>query len=167
MKKYFGKNRKLVVSLFTRAFSLSHAPLYISLPAYLSVAVRCAPQSTYRDRGEIGWVYLPLSAYTTTLLVMVDRVKRVGRAPTNLSRLGWFYHHDGMYARKRPLPLCVYSVLGTIVVINVWVGGLWCQTSLGFPIYYLCSHLLIRILFISGMSARAFYKTFGASYSRV
>ncbi len=29
-----------------------------------------------------------------------------------------------MYARKRPLQFCVYSVLGTIVVINVWVGGL-------------------------------------------
>ncbi len=26
---------------------------------------------------------------------------------------GWadFYHHDGMYARKWPFPLCVYSVL--------------------------------------------------------
>jgi hypothetical protein len=36
------------------------------------------PQSTYRSRGEIG------RAYTTTLLVMVDRVKRGG---------AWTPHH--------------------------------------------------------------------------
>jgi hypothetical protein len=36
-----------------------------------------------KGRGAIGGVYLALSAgvYTTTLLVMVDRVKRGGRAP--------------------------------------------------------------------------------------
>jgi hypothetical protein len=89
MKKYFGKNRKLVVSLFTRAFSLSHAPLYVSLPAYLSFAARCAPQSTNKGRGEIGGAYLPLSAYTTTLLVMVNRVKGGGRAPLQP-------HHAGL-----------------------------------------------------------------------
>jgi hypothetical protein len=37
-------------------------------------------------RGEIGGVYLPsqLPAYTTTLFVMVDRVKGGGRAPLTL-----------------------------------------------------------------------------------
>ncbi len=30
-----------------------------------------------------------------------------------LARLGYFFHHDGMYARKCPLPLCVYSVFRT------------------------------------------------------
>ncbi len=37
---------------------------------------------------------------------MVDRSKGGGHAPPTLTRLGWFYHHDGMYARKWPLPLC-------------------------------------------------------------
>ena len=50
---------------------------------------------------------LSAGAHTTTSLVMVDRVKGGGRAPPNLTRLGWFYHHDGMYARKWPLPLCL------------------------------------------------------------
>ncbi len=33
-----------------------------------------------------------------------------GRAPPTLISLGKIFHHDGMYARKRLLPLCVYSV---------------------------------------------------------
>jgi hypothetical protein len=47
-------------------------------------------KSTYRGRGEIGGGYLTLSCsvYTTTLLVMVDRVKVAGRAPPTLTRLG-------------------------------------------------------------------------------
>ncbi len=55
---------------------------------------------------------LSAGAYTTTLLVMVVRVKRVGHAPPphTFTRLGWFYHHDEMHIRKRPLPLCMYSV---------------------------------------------------------
>ncbi len=31
--------------------------------------------------------------------------------------LGILFHHDGMYARKRSLPLCMYSVLQTISLI--------------------------------------------------
>ncbi len=46
-------------------------------------------------------------AYTTTLYVMVDKVKEGGRAPPTLTSLGLFYPHDGMYAGKWPLPLCV------------------------------------------------------------
>jgi hypothetical protein len=38
--------------------------------------------------------------YTTTLLVMVDRVKGGGRAHLTLTREGCIYHHDGRYARK-------------------------------------------------------------------
>ncbi len=41
------------------------------------------------------------------------RVKGCGRAPSSLTRQGWFFHHEGMYARNRQLPLCVYSVLET------------------------------------------------------
>jgi hypothetical protein len=41
-------------------------------------------------------------AYTTTLLVMV---KGGGRAPPAFARLGRSYRHDGMKARKWPLPI--------------------------------------------------------------
>jgi hypothetical protein len=69
------------------------------------------PQSTNGGRVEIEGVYLPSAgAYTTTLSVMVDIVKGGERAPPNLTRLGCFFHHVGMYARKWPLPLCVHSV---------------------------------------------------------
>ncbi len=71
--------------------------------------VKCTPQRTYRGRGGIGGSFSALSAgaNTTTLLVMVDRVKGSGCAPPTLTRLGWFYLHDGTYARKWPLPLCL------------------------------------------------------------
>ncbi len=52
-------------------------------------------QSTYRGRGEIGGVYLPSPE---------------GRRACNPSpsSAGWFYPHDGMYAKTSPLPLlCV------------------------------------------------------------
>ncbi len=62
----------------------------------------------YRGRVEIEGVYLP---YTSTLYMMVDVVKGGGRTSPPGTRLGWFFHHDGMYVRKRPLPLCVYSVV--------------------------------------------------------
>ncbi len=78
------------------------------------------PQSTYNGRVEIGGVHLPqrrstlsAGAYTTALyvMIMVDIVKGGGRRPPPPSRLGWFFHHDGMYAaRKWPLPLCVCTL---------------------------------------------------------
>ncbi len=44
----------------------------------------------------------------------MDVVKGGGRAPPSLSPAwGYFFQHDGMYARKRPLPLCVHSVAKT------------------------------------------------------
>jgi hypothetical protein len=52
---------------------------------------------------------LSAGANTTALLLMVHRVKRIERALPILNRLGCVYHYDGMYARKWPLPLCVYS----------------------------------------------------------
>jgi hypothetical protein len=54
---------------------------------------------------------LSAGAYTTTLLVMVDRVKVGGRAHPTLTRLGSIYHHDGVYARKWPLPAYLHSVV--------------------------------------------------------
>ncbi len=51
-------------------------------------------------------------AYTTTVLMMVDRVKGGGCAtPPPLTRLGWIYHHEGMYARKLPLPVYLYFLV--------------------------------------------------------
>jgi hypothetical protein len=62
--------------------------------------------------GGGGVSALLLGAYTTTLLVMVDTVKGGGRTlPTN-TRLGRIYHHDGIYARKWPLPVYLYSLVG-------------------------------------------------------
>ncbi len=54
---------------------------------------------------------LSARAYTATLHVIADKVKGGGSAPPP-SLPGWadFFHHDGMYARKWQLPLCVYSV---------------------------------------------------------
>ncbi len=39
---------------------------------------------------------------------MVDIVLGDGRAPPTSTSLGWFYPHDGMYARKWPLPVWVH-----------------------------------------------------------
>jgi hypothetical protein len=69
----------------------------------------------YRGRVEIGGLYLPsqLERTSTTLYMMVDIMKVGGRAPPTITRLGQFLHHDGMYARKWPLPLCVYNEVHT------------------------------------------------------
>jgi hypothetical protein len=55
---------------------------------------------------------LSSGAYTTTLLVMVDRLKGGRRAPR--PRLGWIYHHDGVYDRKWTLPVYYTLVCGTL-----------------------------------------------------
>ncbi len=68
--------------------------------------IESPPQSTYSG----GVSAISAGANTTTLHVIVDKVKG-GRAPPALNRLGLFYHHDGMYARKWPFQLCVYSVV--------------------------------------------------------
>jgi hypothetical protein len=46
------------------------------------------PQSTYRDRGEIGGMSLSAGAYTTTLYVMVDIVKEGWHASPTLTSIG-------------------------------------------------------------------------------
>jgi hypothetical protein len=52
---------------------------------------------------------LSAGAYTATLKVMVTRVKGGGgvHPPPSLARADFY---DGMYARNRHLPFCVYSV---------------------------------------------------------
>ncbi len=69
-------------------------------------------QSTYIGRDEIGWNSpLSWSVYSTaTLYVMVNKCceRRWACTPCPHHRQGKFFHHDGMYARKRPLPLCVF-----------------------------------------------------------
>ena len=51
---------------------------------------------------------------------MVYRVKGRGRALPAFTRPGWFYHHDGIYARKWPLSLCVYSVSQTLLAPTLY-----------------------------------------------
>ncbi len=51
---------------------------------------------------------------------MVNVVKGGGRAPPTVTNLSQFFHHNGMYAKKRPLPLCVYSESQTL---PWWLGG--------------------------------------------
>ncbi len=65
-----------------------------------------------RNWGSVS--ALSAGAYTTTLYMMVDTVKGGGRAPSTLTRLGWFFHHYGIYSRKWPLPLWVYSVITSL-----------------------------------------------------
>ncbi len=62
------------------------------------------------EMNRVSVSALSAGAYTATLYVMVNRVKWGGREPPTLTSMGKFFHHDGMYARKRTLPLCVYSV---------------------------------------------------------
>jgi hypothetical protein len=76
------------------------------------------PQRTYRGRLEIRGVYLPLSGGRDG-----NMVKGVGLHPPPTS-LGWFLHHDGMYARKWPLSfsiLCGLSI--AFFVLSTVVGG--------------------------------------------
>jgi hypothetical protein len=67
----------------------------------------------HRDRDEMGGVCvsaLSAGAYTATLYVIVNKMKGGGCASPTLTSLGSFFHNDGMYARKRPLPLCFGSL---------------------------------------------------------
>ncbi len=79
---------------------------------------RWITQSAYRGRGEIGGVYQHSQlhgVYCTPQLFSwwwIEWKVEYVRAPPTLTRLGWFYHHDGMYARKWPLLLCVYILCG-------------------------------------------------------
>jgi hypothetical protein len=63
------------------------------------------------SRVEIGGVYLP-SQLQVCGYVMITRLKRGGCAvhlPHSPARAD-FFHHDGMYAGNRQLPLCVPQV---------------------------------------------------------
>jgi hypothetical protein len=75
---------------------------------------------------------------------MVGRVKGGGRAPPTLTRLGWIYHHDGLYARKWLLPVFLYSLVcgrGQCQLQNVetlkgvWhkIFNLWFLSCISFP----------------------------------
>ncbi len=61
---------------------------------------------------------LSAGAYPATLYVMVNIVKGGGRAPPTLTSLGKFFHHDGLYARKRPLQLCLNSMIQTSILFD-------------------------------------------------
>ncbi len=57
------------------------------------------PQSTPQSRNIRNVSALSAGAYTATCYVMEDVMKGSGHAPSH-ARLGWFFHHDGMYPRN-------------------------------------------------------------------
>ncbi len=67
------------------------------------------PRSTYTvDRVEGVYLSSQQRIHCNYMYVMVLGWKGVGvRAPPTLASQGWFFHHDGMYARNRRSPLCV------------------------------------------------------------
>ncbi len=48
-----------------------------------------------------------------------NRLKGGGRAPPTLTSMGYFFHHDGMYARNPQSPLCAYSVGNPIKLLKL------------------------------------------------
>ncbi len=105
-----------------------------------------------------SWSAFSAGAYTTTFYMMVDIVKAC--TPT-LTRLGWIFHHDGMYARKWPLPLCVHSVeflvkgnQGTRQLVLSWdsriqhllsrIFRIWNRSKIFFKLYFLKCILYCR-----------------------
>ncbi len=60
-----------------------------------------------------------------------------------LTSLGWFFHRDGMYARKWPLPgLCTMWILPPYLKNIDWLFlyiSLWCKTQL----FFFCSAMWI------------------------
>ncbi len=90
-----------VMMVFSTQLAEGGGGVHIAHPPPFTLST---PQSTYRGRGEIGEVYLPCQLERT---LRYNFVKGGGRAPPTLTSLGWFYPHDGKYARKLPLPLCV------------------------------------------------------------
>ncbi len=77
---------------------------------------RLTTQSTHRVATAAFWSVSVSSAgaHTSTLYVMVNIVdgkyseRGVCVHPPTHTSLGQFFHHDGMDAKKRPSPLCVY-----------------------------------------------------------
>ncbi len=83
-----------------------------------------------RGRDEIG--ECPLSWSVHSNFVCDGKYSERGWActPHPHQRLSWFFHHDGMYARNRPLPLCVYSVMTTTVQCSFWLTWwMYCSGS--------------------------------------
>ncbi len=82
---------------------------------------------------------------------MVDRVKGEERTPRHPSpgRVE-FYHHDGMYAWKGSLPLCVYSVVPMHSVLSLNPLFLLFSPSLSsvstpFSLYILCFYSFLPL----------------------
>ncbi len=93
------------------------APIYfLKIPA---LGLQCTqypwlfnPQSTYRGRVEMGGgVYLPSYLELTYNFVCDGRYCRLEWKGMGVHQVGEFFHHDGMFAGKWPLPLCVFCGL--------------------------------------------------------
>ncbi len=120
-KRFAMKNKLWHCSIAKRAHNLYFCVWWLWIG-------RCLPQSTYRGRVEIRGVYLPSQIGVHQNFWCDGRYSERGWACTStLTRQSYFYHHDGMYARKWPLPFCVYSV--------VYTGQMW----------YLCRWVLSLI----------------------
>ncbi len=80
---------------------------YIALPS-------TTPESTYRGRDEIGWVYLTSAgAYTATLYVMVLGWKGVGVLKSAIATLLHSVYHTILYYTS------LFCVLYVIVLSDV------------------------------------------------
>ncbi len=73
---------------------------------------------------------LSCGSYTATLYVMVIEWKGVGVHPLTFTSQGWSFHHDGMYARNRLLPLYMYTMWSQQIRFN-WI-----------PVYPICDNNL-------------------------
>ncbi len=76
------------------------------------------PQSKYRGRVEKGGVYMTICPLSWSVHHNFERDGRYSEKGWSctpvLTRLGWFFHHDWIYAKKWQLPLSVYSVVYTV-----------------------------------------------------
>ncbi len=92
------------------------------------------PQSMYRGRDEIQAGICPVSWSEHYNFARDGITMKVGRRaaftpPPSPARAD-FSMHDGMYARKWPLPLCVSSVVSTFSGHNLLAVLTICTTNI-------------------------------------
>jgi hypothetical protein len=86
-------------------------------PVYAPRTLSSVPttECVYGVELKIGGMYLPSCEHYN--FACDARYSGRGWActlpPPTLKSRGWLFHHDGIYARKWPLPLCVLSVMPT------------------------------------------------------
>ncbi len=86
----------------------------VTFNVWMGITLLTVPQSTVHILVEMKqWkcFHICSLSWSVNTATLINLVKGGGRALPILTSLGYFFHHDGIYARKRPLPLCVYSEL--------------------------------------------------------